>query len=164
MTGCGDRDAAADGASALEFRRVGPELAAALGAFFAALRASGDERFFHPHPLTAEHALALAAHSGRDLYYAAVVGGRVAAYGMLRGWDAGYAVPSLGIAIHPDARGRGLARPFMHFLHAAARLRGAPRVRLKVYEENARAVDLYRALGYAFGDSEAGEIVGTLAL
>jgi ribosomal protein S18 acetylase RimI-like enzyme len=159
----------ADGGGALEFRRVSHETAGPLAAFFAALMESGDERFFHPHPLTAAHAHALASYAGRDLYYVALDGGRVLAYGLLRGWDEGYAVPSLGIAIHPESRGSGLARPFMHFLHAAAARRAAPRVRLKVYRENARALALYTALGYDFGGSDAtgagaGEIVGTLAL
>jgi len=46
---------------------------------------------------------------------------------MLRGWDEGYETPSLGIAVHPDARGLGLARTFMGFLHAAASFQGAAR-------------------------------------
>lgn len=150
---------------ALEFRRLTPAHARPLAGLFAALCASGDERLFHPHPLTADHAAGLARSEGRDLYYVAAAGDAVSAYGLLRGWDEGYEVPSLGIAIHPALRGRGLARPFMHFLHAAARLRGAPRVRLKVYADNGTALALYRSLGYDFGpDVGAAELVGTLAL
>jgi len=106
----------------------------------------------------------LAQYSGKDLYYVAVSGTAVAAYGMLRGWDEGYQVPSLGIAIHPDARGTGLASTFMQFLHAAARLRGATRVRLKVNSENTAARRLYQSLGYRFEDSDGGEIVGFVDL
>lgn len=148
----------------LEFRRVSPDLVAGLGDLFGALRDGGDERFFHPHPLTADEAARLGAYAGRDLYYAAVDGGEVAAYAMLRGWDEGYAVPSLGIAVRPSARGTGLARAFMHFLHAAARRRAAPRVRLKVYRANAGALALYRSLGYVFDDDGGDELVGTVAL
>src|SRR5829696_4566103 len=113
-------------------RKVTPEWAAPLGAFFADLRASGDDALFHPHALSDDHARVIAQHAGEDLYYVATEGDAVLGYGMLRGWDEGYAVPSLGIALGSTARGTGLARPFMHFLHAAARRRGAERVRLKV--------------------------------
>src|SRR5258707_5978777 len=96
--------------AALELCRVCRRHERALASFFEALVARGDDRWFHPHPFTAEYASRLAAHEGRDLYYVATRGDKVAAYGMLRGWDDGYEVPSLGIAVHPDARGFGLAR------------------------------------------------------
>src|SRR5205823_2006359 len=97
------------GASALEFRGVGPALEGGLAAFFEALRANGDERTFHPHPLTRDEARRRCHYRGKDLYYVATDGARVLGYGMLRGWDEGYAVPSLGIAIAPGCRGVGLA-------------------------------------------------------
>ena len=145
---------------ALECRRVGPELVPALAVFFAALRAAGDDGLFHPHPLTAEQAAWIGGHEGADLYYVLWTGAEVLGYGILRGWEEGYAVPSLGIALHPAARGRGLAELLMHLLHAAAALRGAPRVRLKVYRSNARARALYERLGYTFAPTDAPELVG----
>jgi RimJ/RimL family protein N-acetyltransferase len=139
---------------------VRPELAPPLAAFFAVLTSAGDDRLFHPHPLTSEQADAVANYAGADLYYVLCDGGDVLGYGLLRGWDEGYEVPSLGIAMHPAVRGRGLAAPFMHFLHAAAALRGAPRVRLKVYRTNERARALYERLGYSFTTTDAPELVG----
>jgi ribosomal protein S18 acetylase RimI-like enzyme len=150
--------------SPLEFRWLRPELGAALADFFRAFAAGPDAAFFHPHPMTNEEAGKICAYPGRDLYYAACAGGRILAYGLLRGWDEGFAIPSLGIAIHPEARGRGLARPFMAFLQAAAKARGATRIRLTVYRDNQRAVELYRRLGYAFEPKNERELVGTLSL
>jgi ribosomal protein S18 acetylase RimI-like enzyme len=114
--------------------------------------------------MTAPEAERICSYAGRDLYYAACAGGSVLAYGLLRGWDEGYDIPSLGIAIAPAARGRGLARPFMHFLHAAAKQRGARQIRLTVYRSNERAVELYRRLGYVFSPKNDQELVGLLAL
>ena len=151
-------------APALEFVRVTAPLGGALGDFLADLRAAGDEPFFHPHPLTREHATVIAADAGPDLYYAATLGGRVVGYAMLRGWAEGYEVPSLGIAMHPTARGTGIGRAFMHFLHAAARARGATRVRLKVYRANARARALYSSIGYEFTPLGDDELLGILPL
>jgi ribosomal protein S18 acetylase RimI-like enzyme len=143
---------------------LSPELAPALTEFFAAFASGPEAAFFHPHPLTADDANRICGAQGLDLYYAAMVGRTVVAYGLLRGWDQGYDVPSLGIAIHPASRGRGLARPFMAFLHAAAKHRGARQIRLTVYNENQRAVELYRRLGYVFSPKNDHELVGILAL
>jgi ribosomal protein S18 acetylase RimI-like enzyme len=148
---------------ALEFRLLSPALEAGLAAFFADLSGAGDARFFHPHPFTAAEAGRLCSYTGRDLYYAAVAD-RVLGYGLLRGWDEGYQVPSLGIAVHPAARGAGIARAFMHFLHAAAAARGAPRVRLKVYPGNTAARRLYERLGYVFEGESHGQLVGLFNL
>jgi ribosomal-protein-alanine N-acetyltransferase len=147
----------------LEFCRAAD--AAALADFFAALVAAGDDRFFHPHPFTNADARRVCAHAGRDLYLVATDAGRVVAYGLLRGWDAGFDVPSLGIAVHPNERGSGVARAFMHYLHAAARRHGAPRVRLKVYPDNLAARTLYESLGYVFTEKAAdGQLIGLLDL
>jgi [ribosomal protein S18]-alanine N-acetyltransferase len=148
----------------LEFRVLAPDLMAQLSAFFRAFAEGPDHAFFHPHPMTDAEAARLCNYAGRDLYYAACASGSVLAYGMLRGWDEGYAIPSLGIAIHPEARGRGLARPFMAFLHAAAKARGATKIRLTVYNDNQRAVEIYRHLGYQFEAKNERELVGLLEL
>jgi ribosomal protein S18 acetylase RimI-like enzyme len=151
-------------AVALEFLALGSDLEGGLGDLFEALKANGDEEFFHPHPLTRQEASGRCSYRGSDLYYAATCSGEVAAYGLLRGWEQGYKVPSLGIAVSPSYRGRGLARPFMVFLHAAAHLRGAPSIRLTVYESNAKAKELYRSLGYTYERLDAKQLIGRLDL
>lgn len=150
--------------SALEFRIVDKILEQPLAEFFRALKRAGDDKHFHPHPLTKEEARSRARYSGKDLYYVLVEGDIVLGYGMLRGWDEGYEVPSLGIAIHPSVRGMGLGKLFMHFLHAVARRRGGSKVKLKVYPDNTAAVTLYEGLGYTFQAEEAGQLVGFIDL
>ncbi len=152
------------GRGQMEFRRLAPDLERPLAEFFSALVAAGDDRVFHPHPFTPEAAAERARYSGKDVYCVAVARDQVLAYGMLRGWDEGYAVPSLGIAIHPAARSIGLGRAMMLYLHAEARRRGAPRIRLKVYPENTSAVALYRSLGYELSSAEGDQLVGFKAL
>jgi ribosomal-protein-alanine N-acetyltransferase len=68
----------------------------------------------------------------------------------LRGWDEGYEIPSLGIAIHPDARSKGLGTTFMHFLHTAAQRKGSNRIRLRVHKENREAIAMYERFDYSF--------------
>lgn len=148
----------------LELRALSPEWVEPLTRFFSSLKMAGDERHFHPHPLTAVQAEERCRYRGKDLYYILVDDRHILAYGMLRGWDEGYAVPSLGIAVHPQMQGKGLGRAFMHFLHAAAHYHGAKKIRLKVHKDNLHAISLYQHLGYVFGSEEAGQLLGTIDL
>ena len=148
----------------LECRLISPELIGQVGRFFDRLAGAGVDRYFHPHPFTREEAERRARYTGQDLYYALLDGGEIAGYGMLRGWDEGYEVPALGIAVDPALQGQGYGRILMQFLHAAARARGAKAVRLKVYGDNTPALALYQSLGYVFQHEEGGQRVGILNL
>jgi ribosomal protein S18 acetylase RimI-like enzyme len=133
-----------------EFRVLTPQWKQELVTLFTTLVVNGDEKYFHPHPLTEDEAERLCNYSGRDLYYICTIGAGIFGYGMLRGWDEGYKIPSLGIVIHPDVRGIGLGKAFMHFLHAIARYSDAETIRLKVHSDNKITKALYQKLGYKF--------------
>lgn len=148
----------------LDFRIVDITLERGLLDFFEILKANGDERFFHPHPLNAEEAYRLATYSGNDLYFVLRLKSKIVGYGMLRGWDEGYKIPSLGIALHPEARGKGFAKLFINFLHEQAAQREAKKVRLKVHKENRSAIKLYKSVGYKFEYVEDENLVGFLEL
>jgi ribosomal-protein-alanine N-acetyltransferase len=143
---------------------LSPALQPALTTFYAGVVSAGLNRDFHPHPFTAGQAAAIARYEGRDYYTAAMADGVMAGYGMLRGWDEGYDIPSLGIAILPDYQRQGLGRLLMAHLHAVARERGAGRIRLKVYARNSAAIALYSSLGYALAPIDGDQFLGTLEL
>lgn len=147
-----------------QFRSLRSEDVEALGVFFESIRP--DEAFFHPHALTREEAATLCGRIGSvsDEYVVAESATEIVAYGMLRGWDEGYEIPSLGIAVHPALRGAGLGRRMMLHLQEIAAARGAPSVRLKVYVTNTPAVALYRSLGYVFERVNDDELLGLLPL
>ncbi|MCO6451618.1 MAG: GNAT family N-acetyltransferase [Caldilineales bacterium] len=148
----------------IEIRQIDQSVQPALAQFFEMIAQTGLTTHFHPHAMSREEAAQIAEYQGPDLYYALLLADEILGYGMLRGWDEGYAIPSLGIVIAPKTQGLGLGRMFMHFLHAAARQRGATKVRLKVYADNQPALALYRQLGYEFIDKEAEQWVGYLDL
>lgn len=135
-----------------------------LADLFYLIQSREDDIYFHPHPFTKEEAKKLAGYEGLDLYYILTENYQILGYGMLRGWDEGYQVPSLGIYIHPDARGMGLGKLLMQFLHAIAKRKGAKKIRLKVYSNNDVALKLYKSLGYVFEKEEAGQLLGILEL
>lgn len=150
--------------SALEIRIVAPDVEQPLSEFFSALHNEGDDTHFHPHPLTPEEAHRRCTHTGKDLYYVLIEEQQVLGYGMLRGWDEGFDIPSLGIAVRRSARGYGLATLLMKFLHTAARRRGSKQVILKVYKNNFPARKLYEHLGYTFENEVDGQLLGRINL
>jgi ribosomal-protein-alanine N-acetyltransferase len=151
--------------SSVEITQLCPTHASSLARFFSALREFGADEFFHPHSLLPSAATEVASYIGKDLYFVMLDGGEVIAYGMLRGWDEGYEIPSLGIAVAPDSIGQGVGRTMMFFLHLAARRAKAKEVRLRVDSKNTRAIGLYRSLGYVMEQSpEPHLLVGHLKL
>lgn len=119
----------------------------------------GDDKIFHPHPFTKDH-ISEIIKSNNDMYFLMLINSCVAGYGLLRGWDEGYEVPSLGIYITKSFRGRGLAVQLMHHMHLAASLYKASSVRLKVYKTNQSAVKLYTSLGYVLQEYDRYQLIG----
>lgn len=151
---------------AIELVRLAPRWQGALKIFLQELKVSGDEIFFSPHPTDENSLRQIASYNGRDLYYLLVEEKTILGYGLLRGWDEGYQIPGLGVAIHPSARGAGLGKIFMDFLHVLAFRRGASKVRLRVHKNNDKAIGLYKSLGYVFEEdaNQADYLIGFKSL
>lgn len=134
-------------------------------ALFEVIVGDGEAANFHPHPFTPEQALAICSGAGEDTYALMSHNNQPIGYGLLRGWDEGYDVPSLGIFVASEFRGTGAALALMAYLHCCAKLKGAREIRLKVHQQNRRAWRLYESLGYQFsGAIEGGQAVGYLRL
>lgn len=142
---------------AIEIIRVSPQWKTPLKQFLLALESNGDSVYFSPHAYDDTTLNQIADDSNQDLHYVLVEDQIVLGYGLLRGWNEGFNIPSLGIAIHPNARGKGLATMLMQFLHISARINNATKVRLRVLKKNEKAHLLYSALGYQFEDDDRNE-------
>lgn len=153
-----------DKLSTIQYQAVSDTVSEELVVLFQALVANGDEAFFHPHPLTREYVGHLSVYKGEDLYFVQFFENKLTGYGMLRGWDEGYTIPSLGIAIHPRYRGQGLAAHFMRYLHGQARNRGVHTIRLTVEKSNTCAIQLYEILGYRLSRKNDAVFEGFLEL
>jgi len=148
----------------LRFEALQPIHREKLAELFERFRYSKIDQYFHPHPLTTEEAINKCSNRGADYYCIVLDGTKPVGYGMLRGWDEGYNEPSLGIAIDAEHQGRGLGKGLMQHLHQIARDRGADFIRLKVYHNNSRAIELYESLGYKFEILNDKEKLGRLSL
>jgi ribosomal protein S18 acetylase RimI-like enzyme len=150
-----------DGAA---FRSLGPGDLDAILDLFASILEDPERKAFRPHGFGHADAARIARYDGRDLYAGGFVGSRLVAYGMLRGWDEGFEIPSLGLYVRSDQRGRGTGRWMLERLHAHAAGRGAHSVRLTVDRDNDRAIRLYEAIGYSFRALDPDRLVGVLPL
>ncbi len=122
------------------------------------------DKYFHPHGFTLKTTEEICSYSGKDVYYGVFCDDSVIGYGLLRGWDEGYLIPSLGIAILSEYRSSGLAKALMFFLHFAAKMKGASQIRLSVENENIAAYKLYSNLGYIFTQKNDEKSIGFLDL
>jgi ribosomal protein S18 acetylase RimI-like enzyme len=67
---------------------------------------------------------------------------------MLRGWDEGYAIPSLGILVGHKHTAKGIGGMLMRYVIASAVELGASSIRLSVNESNHLAFHLYTSCGF----------------
>ena len=148
---------AADNAPRLSIEPLGPSNVGELADLLVAVEARW---FSHA---SAEAAVGFLAEPA-DVHVLGRADGEVVAFGMLRGWQEGYDVPSLGIAIRHDREGRGYGRAMMSALERLARERGAAQIRLRVHPDNVRARRLYEGQGYRAAGMERGETLMLLDL
>ena len=119
----------------LTVRALRVEDAAAVSAM---LRAQTPEyaRFFYAFDF-AETAIAeLLAARVRDVYSGLFWQGELVGVFMLRGWDAGYEVPSFGVLIDERHRGGAFMRLSLEMAKLICRLSGAPRLMAKIHPDN----------------------------
>lgn len=151
-------------APGIQFEDLTPRHEAGLSELFRALSANGDGQFFYPHPLTPEESHRLCRHKGLDQYFVATFKNQVLGYAMLRGWDEGYAIPSLGLATHPEHRSKGLAEVLVIELIRRARNQEASHLRLTVDATRDRFMNFFRRYGFVFSPLSPGRMLGMLDL
>ena len=150
--------------SHLKIYRTSPKLENEIAVFFNCLVSKDHNDFFEPHPLTSQYASVIANYRGKDIYAFIIFCKKIIGYGMLRGWDDGYGIPSLGISVHPDFRGLGIGLKMMHYLHSTAIGKGCSHIRLRVKKNNYRAIKFYTNLGYELNEDSEEYLIGQMQL
>lgn len=125
--------------------------AEALAAFYATVPPA-DFRFYCPHVLDRQHAMLKAGRAGSPEEVALVIelaDGSLGGYAWYR-WEGPLAERStFGICLRRDCQGLGAGAGLMSRLLAIAAEVGPPVMSLTVQFANARAVALYRHMGFA---------------
>lgn len=93
-------------------------------------------RFFYAFGSGEEEIARLLAARERDVYSGIFWRGELAAVFMLRGWDAGYEVPSFGVLVDVKHRGRAFMRISLDVAKLICRLSGVKRLMAKIHPDN----------------------------
>ena len=119
---------------------------------------------FHPHEFDINTIQKIISNNSLDEYWIMCDNEQIVSYGILRGWDEGFTIPSIGIAVSPNYRKFGFGKKMMLFLHSRAKERGASKIRLTVYKDNIKAIRLYNQLGYMLESQSDSTFVGYLEI
>lgn len=116
--------------------------------------------FFNPHNPSWSTLNNIIKGTEKDFYGIFLYKNNLIGYGILRGWDEGFEIPSLGIIVDKDFRGKGFGNIIMNKLHQKAKEFGANRVRLTILKENYNAINLYNKLGYKLSELNNKKLIG----
>ena len=83
-----------------------------------------------------------------DVFFGIFVDRRIVGFHMLRGWDAGFEIPSYGVFIAADYSGLGLGKLSLQHAISFCRINKVKKMMLKVHPENLLAKRLYEASGF----------------
>jgi ribosomal protein S18 acetylase RimI-like enzyme len=115
-----------------------------------------DKEFFHPHAFTMA-ALRQLLDLTYDSYFVKELHNILIGYSMLRTFGK-YEIPTFGGVIWEEYRGRGHGSALLKDTLSEAKKLGFTIVKLKVYEHNMRAFNLYKKHGFTILGKEGDEI------
>ncbi|MDT7602596.1 MAG: hypothetical protein QOF61_593 [Acidobacteriota bacterium] len=93
-------------------------------------------RFFYAFSFEEPELERMLAACDRDVYSGIFWRGELIGVFFLRGWDAGYEVPSFGVLIDERQRGGSFMRLSLEMAKLICRLSGAPRLMAKIHPDN----------------------------
>jgi RimJ/RimL family protein N-acetyltransferase len=102
----------------------------------------------------------------KDVYAGLFWGEKLICVYMLRGWDAGYAVPTFGLIVDAEHRGQRVLTVALEAAKLTARLKGADRLMVKVHPDNEAGTAGALRLGFvpSSDEPETGNIIYHLGL
>lgn len=105
-------------------------------------------RYFDPFSFDYVVLNSILRDSRLDMYYGVFFNNTLVGFYMLRGLDNGFTLPSFGVWISPDFKGKGLATLCLEHAFSVCRLNNISKLMLKVHPENISAKNLYQKKGF----------------
>lgn len=93
-------------------------------------------RFFYAFGSSEGEIATILTNRKRDVYAGMFWRGRLVGVYMLRGWDAGYEVPSFGVLVDEKQRGRAFMRISLDAAKLICRLSGVRKLMAKIHPDN----------------------------
>ena len=129
-------------------RELGPEDEAALTRFFLENDRPEVTDLFRAFTMDVATAARICHEPRRDRYFAIFEGEEIACFGMLRGWDEGYEVPTFGMTADHRFNGRGHGWRMWKWVMGLARELGAKEIRITTDLKNAIILGMAAKLGF----------------
>jgi ribosomal-protein-alanine N-acetyltransferase len=118
-----------------------------------------DLFFFHPHNMEYNTIKSILTNNKNDKYKIVLFENKIIGYGILRGWDEGFEIPSLGIIIDKDYRGLGLSKLLINYLEFIAKISKSEKIRIVVHKNNLVAYNLYKKMNYEFTSYNENQLI-----
>ena len=96
-----------------------------------------------------------------DLFFGIFIKNKIVGFYMLRGWDAGYEIPSYGVWIAENFSSKGLSKLTLIHAISVCKINSIKRLILKVHPENLIAKKIYEDFGFIYQgiDEQIGHLI-----
>ena len=107
-------------------------------------------RHFIPFEFELESVSTEIGKANKDMFYGIYVEKKLIGFYMLRGWDAGFEVPSYGVWIAEDFSSKGISKLTLNHAISICRINLIKRLMLKVHPDNLVAKKIYENFGFVY--------------
>ncbi len=118
-------------------------------------------KYFIPFQFDVESVSAVLNKAVNDMYYGIYANSKLVGFYMLRGWDAGYEIPSYGVWIAENYSSKGLSKLTLHHALSVCRINNIKKLMLKVHPDNLVAKKLYEDFEFIYQkvDEKIGHLI-----
>ena len=132
----------------LEIKRINSNQAKELSDLL--LKSSKEySQHFIPFEFDLDSVTSAISKANKDMFYGIYVEKKLIGFYMLRGWDAGFEVPSYGVWIAENFSSKGLSKLTLHHAISICRINQVKKLMLKVHPDNIIAKKIYEDFGFA---------------
>ncbi|OGN79776.1 MAG: hypothetical protein A2X26_13200 [Chloroflexi bacterium GWC2_49_37] len=113
------------------------------------LKADSTEysKYFQPFRFDEDTLTAVLSAMREDQFWGVYSGDALVGFFMLRGFDAGFSIPSYGVYIAEKFSGNGISKLTLQFVRVWCRMENIPKVMIKVHPQNQIAKKAYEKSG-----------------
>lgn len=86
----------------------------------------------------------------KDMFYGIYVDNKLIGFYMLRGWDAGYEIPSYGVWVAQNFSSKGISKLTLQHAISVCKINNIKKLMLKVHPDNLVAKKIYENFGFVY--------------
>lgn len=113
-------------------------------------------KYFIPFQFDLDSISAVLSKAKKDIFFGVYVENKLVGFYMLRGWDAGYEIPSYGVWISESFSSKGLSKLTLNHAISICKINYIKKLMLKVHPDNLVAKKIYEDFGFVYEGIDAG--------